>query len=164
MKILAVVFGAILITSSSVFAVEYQVNVMQKGGNLYWAATEKMVIQTEYCFESADPAVLLLRMDGDRGEITFTESGRKCDVKMIYGQTQLEAGKYAIKVSRDDDNWYGIVGKNMALNTNGCLSLVDDMQASLQMNADGTGTLSIPDADEECAVEGVYSKAELQQK
>ena len=159
--IMAVVLLAFLMTSSSVFALEYQVNVVQKGGNLYWAATEKMYIQTEYCFESADPAVLLLRIDGDSGEITFTESGRKCDVKMIYGQAQLEAGKYSIKVSRDDDNWYGIVGKNMALNTSGCLSLVDDMQASLQMNADGTGILSIPDADEKCAVEGVYSKAQL---
>ena len=64
-------------------------------------------------------------------------------------------------MSRDDDNWYGIVGKNMAINTAGCLSLVDDMQANLQMNADGSGTLSIPDADEECTVEGVFSKAEL---
>ena len=73
-------------------------------------------IQTEYCFESADVAVVLLRMDGDSGGITFKKSGGKCDVKMIYGQTELEPGKYPIEVARDDDDWYGIVGKNMALN------------------------------------------------
>ena len=67
MKIMTVVILAILMTSSAVFAEEYKVKVVQKGGNLYWAATEKMVIQTEYCFEGADPAVLLLRMDGDSG-------------------------------------------------------------------------------------------------
>jgi len=164
MKNMAMVLFVLLMISSPAFAVEYEVNIVQKGGNLYWAETEQMYIQTAYCFESAEAAVALLRMDGDSGEITFKKSGGKCDVKMIYGQTELEPGKYPIRVTRDDDDWYGIVGKNMALNTNGCLTLVDNMQASLQMNEDGTATLSIPDADEECTVEGVYSKAQLQQK
>lgn len=164
MKNVAMALLVLLMISSPAFAVEYEVNVVQKGGNLYWAETEQMYIQTEYCFESAEAAVVLLRMDGDSGEITFKNSGGKCDVKMIYGQTELETGRYPIRVTREDDDWYGIVGKSMALNTNGCLTLVDNMQASLQMNEDGTAILSIPEADEECTVEGVYSKAQLQQK
>ncbi len=164
MKNMAVVLLVLLMVSSPAFAVEYEVKVVQKGGNLYWAETDQMYIQTEYCFASAEAAVVLLRMDGDSGEITFKKSGGKCAVTMIYGQTELEPGRYPIKVTREDDDWYAIVGKNMALNTNGCLTLVENMQASLQMNEDGTATLSIPDADEECAVEGVYSKAQLQQE
>jgi len=162
MKITVVVLLMVLLSVAPLFAIEYQVNVVRQGGNLYWAETENMFIQTEYCFESSDAATAMLRMDGDSGEVTFTDSGHKCTVKMIYGQTQLKAGKYSIKVSREDDNWYGIVAKKMALNTNGCLSLVDNMQANLQINEDGTGVLSLPEADEECIVDGVYSKAQLQ--
>ena len=162
MKITGVVLLAILMSGSPLFALEHQINVVRKGGNLYWAEVEKMYIQTKYCLEDSSTAAALLQMEGDSGEITFTASGLKCDVKMIYGQIQLDAGKYLIKVSREDDNWYGIVAKNMALKTNGCLSLVDDMQAHLQINEDGTGTLSLSEADEECMVEGVYSKGELQ--
>ncbi|MDX2480520.1 MAG: hypothetical protein QNK24_09305 [Desulfuromusa sp.] len=163
MKTMTVVLLAFLMITPYAFAVEYKVNVVQKGGNLYWAETEKMYIQTEYCFEGAETAVLLLRMTGDIGEeVTFTESGHKCDVKMLYGQTQLNAGEYALTVSREDDNWYVMDGKDVALNTNGCLSLVENMVARLQINEDGTGTLSLPDADEECTVEGIYSKAKLE--
>ncbi|MCK5681452.1 hypothetical protein KAI46_11650 [bacterium] len=161
MKITGMVFLVILISVTPLLAVEAQVNVVRQGGNLYWAETEQMYIQTEYCFEDSDTAAAVLRMDGDSGEITFTASGHKCAVKMIYGQTQLKAGKYSIKVSREDDNWYEIVAKKMALNTNGCLSLVENMQATLQINADGTGILSLPKADEECLVDGVYSQGQL---
>ncbi len=161
MKITAMVFLIILLSVVPLFAMEYQVNVVRQGGNLYWAETEKIFIQTEYCVESSDAATAMLRMDSDSGNITFLETGDKCAVKMIYGQTQLKPGKYSIKVSREDDNWYVIVAKNMALKTNGCLSLVDNIPASLQINEDGTRVLSLPEADEECSVDGVYSKAQL---
>ena len=164
MKITVVVLLSILIGGSPLFALEHQINVVRKGGNLYWAEVEKIYIQTEYCLESSSTATALLQMEGDSGEITFSASGLKCDVKIIYGHTQLDAGEYLIKVSREDDNWYGLVAKNMALKTNGCFSLVDDMQARLQINEDGTGTLFLSEADEECLVEGVYSKGELQKK
>ena len=164
MKITAMIFLMVLLSVAPLFAIEYQVNVVRQGENLYWAETEKMFIQTEYCFESSAAATAMLRMDGDRGEVTFTDSGHKCAVRMIYGRTQLKAGKYSIKVSREDDNWYGIVAKKMALNTNGCLSLVDNIQANLQINEDGTGILSLPEADEECTVDGVYSQAQLHQE
>ena len=162
MKITIMVFLVILLSGSSLFAAEYQVNVVRRGGNLYWAETEKMYIQTEYCFESSDSAVVTLRIDGDTSDITFAESGDKCDVKMLYGRTQLKAGKYSIKVSREDDNWYRIMTKSVALNTAGCLSLVDNMRADLQVKDDGTAILSLPEADEECTVTGIYSKAQLQ--
>ena len=162
MKILGMVFLVLMLSAAPLFAVEYQINVVRQGGNLYWAETEKMYIQTEYCVENSDSAAVTLRMDGDSGDITFKASGDKCAVKMIYGQTQLDAGQYLIKVSREDDNWYKIVTKQMALNTDGCLSLVDNMEASLQINEDGTGILSLPEADEQCAVKGVYSKGQLQ--
>jgi SHS2 domain-containing protein len=164
MKITLMFFLVILVNVTPLFAVEYQVNVVRQGGNLYWAEKENMFIQTEYCFESSDTATVMLRMDGDSGEITFKLSGHKCAVKMIYGQTQLKAGNYSIKVSREDDNWYRIVAKKIGLKTNGCLSLVDNMQANLQINEDGTGILSLPEADEECTVDGVYSQAQLQVK
>ncbi|RLB69787.1 MAG: hypothetical protein DRH07_09980 [Deltaproteobacteria bacterium] len=162
MKIAVMVFLAILLSTVPLFAVEYQIDVVRQGGNLYWAETEKMYIQTEYCVENSDSAAVTLQMDGDRGDMTFKESGGRCDVKMIYGQTQLEAGEYLIKVSREDDDWYKIVDKQMALNTDGCFSLVDNKEASLQINEDGTGTLSLHEADEKCAVKGVYSKGQLQ--
>lgn len=164
MKITIMVGFVILLSVVPLFAVEYQVNVVRQGGNLYWAEAEKMYIQTEYCFEGPDSAAAMLQMDGNVGDITFTESGYKCAVKMIYGRTQLKTGRYSIKVTRDDDNWYGIVAKKMALDTDGCLSLVENMQASLQMNEDGTGVLILPGADEKCTVDGVYSQAQLQQE
>ncbi len=162
MKIVVMVYLSILISTVPLFAAEYQVNVVRQGGNLYWAEAEKMYIQTEYCFEGSDAAVVMLRVDGDSEDITFVKSGDKCAVTMIYGQTQLKGGKYSLKVSWEDDNWYKIVDKNVALKTDGCLSLVDNMQANLLMNDAGTGTLSLPEADEECRVEAVYSKAQLQ--
>ncbi|MCK5825896.1 MAG: hypothetical protein KAG93_02580 [Desulfuromusa sp.] len=162
MKITVMVFLTVLLSVAPLFAIEYQVNVVRQGGNLYWAETEKMYIQTKYCFENFDTSAAILRMDGDSGEIAFAKSGHKCAVKMIYGRTELKAGKYSIKVSREDDNWYEIVAKKMALNTNGCLSLVENMQAILQINADGTGVLSLSEADEECQVDGVYSQGQLQ--
>ena len=163
MKITVMVFLIILLSVVPLFAIEYQANVVRQGGNLYWAETENMFIQTEYCDESTDAAAIVLQMDGDSGEVTFTESGHRCAVKKIYGKTKMKAGKYSIKVSWEDDNWYGIVAKKLALNTNGCLSLVENMQADLQINEDGTGILSLPEADEECTVVGVYSQAQLQQ-
>lgn len=38
-----------------------------------------------------------------------------------------------------------------------------NMQANLQINEDGTAILSLPEADEECTIKGVYSQAQLQQ-
>ncbi len=164
MKIAALVFLLILLSTSPLFAVEYRVNVVRQGGNLYWAEAEKMYIQTAYCSDGSDAGEAMLRINGDSRDITFPESGYKCDVKMIFGQTELKVGKYSIHVSREDDNWYKIVDKKMALKTDGCFSLVENMQAGLQINADGSGTLSMLEADEECAVEGVYSEAQLQLK
>ncbi|MDA3904345.1 MAG: hypothetical protein PF441_12965 [Desulfuromusa sp.] len=162
MKIVTAVLLMIPMLVSHAFALEYEINVARRGGNLYWAAAEKIYIQTEYCFEDAETAALLLRMDGDSGEITFNESGVKCDVKMVYGQTQLQAGEYRIKVNWEDDNWYRIEGQEVALNTNGCLSMVESMEGRLQINEEGPSILSLPDADEECTVDGVFSKAKIE--
>jgi len=161
MKVMGMVLLVVQLCVTPLFAMEYQVHVVRQGGNLYWAAAEKMYIQTEYCVEDSATADAVLRMEGDSGDITFTGSGNKCTVKMLYGRTRLKAGKYAIRVSREDDNWYGIVAKKIALKTDGCLSLVEDMQAILQIHDDGAGTLSLPEADEECTVSEVYSQAQL---
>ncbi len=162
MRIMTAVLLVIPMLVSHAFALEYEISVDRKGGNLYWAAAEKIYLQTEYCFEDVETATLLLRMDGDTGEVTFKESGHKCDVKMVYGETQLKAGEYRITVSWVDDNWYGITGQEVALNTSGCLSMVENMEGRLQINEEGPSILSLPDADEECTVDGVFSKAKIE--
>ncbi len=160
MKIFAVILCFMPMMLSYAFAEEYEVQVMRQGGNLFLVAEQDIYIQTEYCFEDVDNTTVLLRTGDNGGELIFSESGRKCDIKMIYGKTQLEAGEYSINVSRDDDNWYGIVGQAAALKTNGCLGQVTDVAATLTMNAEGTGTLAVD--DEECTVEKVYSETEIQ--
>lgn len=151
----------LLIFSSTVWAEEFELDVVRQGANIFAVTAEDLFIQTEYCFESVTSARAVLRFAETESMLIFTDQKSQCDVRMVYGRSQLEPGDYKVSVTRDDENWYGIVGDEAALKTNGCLSLVEDAEAKLIINADGTGTLSIPSADEECQVEGVYSKAEL---
>jgi len=81
---------------------------------------------------------------------------------MVYGRTTIEPGEYNFIVSRDDEGWYGIDGQDSAFKTSGCYSLVEYVAATATIEEGGKGRLAIPSEDEECRIEGVYSKTELE--
>lgn len=158
-RILLLLMVVLLFLVPGVWAEEIELKIIKMGANLYEVPADDLFIQTEYCFEDAATAVLLL--DETANKLIFAETNQQCDIRMVYGRSKIEAGEYQLKVTRDDDNWYRLVDQDVALKTAGCLSLVDNIEAQLTMNDDGTGTLSIPGVDETCQVEGVYAKAEL---
>ena len=158
---LLIIMTCLLLFVTGVWAEEVELKVVRVGANLYQVPAEDLFIQTEYCFEDATnkAVVLLLGEAGDR--LLFNGPKNGCDIKMVYGRSKVDAGNYQLKVTKVDDDWYGLVDQDVALKTNGCLSQVENVAAEMVINEDGTGTLSIPEADENCQVEGVYSKAEL---
>ena len=141
------------------YAKDYEIVISRVGGNLYWVQAEDLYIQTEYCFEYSESDKATLRMDGETGELVFSEKN-KCDVKGLYRKNQLGAGTYPVTVSREDDNWYVFAGRLVALNTEGCLSLVENAAAELKIDEIGNGTLTLE--GEECTVKGIYSKVQIQ--
>lgn len=155
------ILSGVLLSFTLVGAEEFELNVVRAGANLYEVPAEDLYVQTEYCFEVEEKASVLLRLEDAEKSMTFSDSGARCDVILVYGRTTLEAGNYNLTVTRVDDNWYGLDGEDAALKTSGCLSLVEQADAKLEMKDDGTGVLRIPSVDEECQVEGVYTKAEL---
>jgi hypothetical protein len=148
----------ILVPSLS-FADNYEVSVTRKGSNLYKVDSKNIFIHTRYCYEYVYYQTSLLKMSSYSGEIIFKNSGKKCDVKEVYGPSGQGAGKYAVSVNREDDDWYEVWGQGVYIKTNACLSLAIGEEAVLALNAGGYGTLYI--GDDECMVEGVYSKMRL---
>jgi hypothetical protein len=98
-------------------------------------------------------------MRGYTGEIIFTDSGGKCDVKAVYGSNNQKPGKYSVTINREDDDWYEIWGQGIYIKTSSCLSLALGEDAILSISAGGYGTLFV--GHDKCMVEGVYSKIKL---
>lgn len=162
MRILPVCLALLLLAANGAAALEYTLEVNRVGGNLYHAPAEDLYLETQYCFASADPARVGLEVaDGTRGTLTFSASGEQCQVSGFYGPTDLEPGEYTLSVTRADDNWYAIDGQDAVLLTAGCLSLVDSTPGNLQVSEDGSKTLSLPEAGEECSVTGIYTTIEV---
>jgi hypothetical protein len=149
---------ALLVPSFS-FADNYEVSVTRKGSNLYKVDGKNIFIHTRYCYEYVYYESSFLKMSGYSGEIIFTNSGGKCDVKAVYGSSEQEAGEYAVTVNREDDDWYEVWGQGVYIKTSGCLSLALGEKAVLSVSAGGYGTLCV--GDDECMVEGVYSKMRI---
>jgi hypothetical protein len=85
----------------------------------------------------------LLRMSGYSGEIIFLDSGKKCDVKAVYCSVNVPAGRYAVTVNRQDDDWYEIYGQDIYIKTISCISLALMQEAVLDIAVGGYGTLII---------------------
>jgi len=145
--------------SFGVNADNYEVSVTRKGSNLYKVDGKDILIQTRYCYEYVYYEESFLKMNGYSGEIIFTDSGSRCDVKGVYGSSEKEAGKYSVTISQEADDWYEVWGEGLYIKTSSCLSLALVEDAILALSSGGYGTLHIE--DEECMVEGVYSKRSL---
>ena len=146
-------------TSFGAIADNYEINVTRKGSNLYKVTGENIFIHTRYCYEYVYYEESFLRMNGYSGEIIFTNSGDKCNVKAVYGPSEQEAGNYSVTINREDDDWYEIWGEGIYIKTSACLSLALAEDAVLVLSAEGYGTLYVE--DDECAVEGIYSRIRL---
>ncbi|MEE4253566.1 MAG: hypothetical protein V2I50_05930 [Desulfuromusa sp.] len=162
MKIRLMMLGLLLLLPLASAAQEIEAKVVRYGANLYEIVGRDLFIATEYCFEGAEQADILLKLDESGNQMQFKKSGNSCDIQMVYGRSQLDPGEYNFAVSRDDEGWYGIDGQDAAFKTTGCYSFAENVAAKIIMEEGGKGSLVIPSEDEECRIEGVYGKTELQ--
>lgn len=157
-----IVFAAILLfLSNEAMAANYDIFVTRKGPNLYKVEGKEMYVHTRYCYEYVYSEESMLRMSGSSGKIIFLDQGKSCDVEAVFGESDASPGKYEVTVSREDDDWYEIFGTDTFIKTSMCLSLALGESAILKLNAGGYGTLFFIDSDDQCSVEGVYSKLRL---
>lgn len=153
------IMAVLMFMSSSVNAGLYELNVTRKDQNIYQVLGNKTIIQTRYCYEYSYSADAILDTSVGHGQLIFKESGNKCDIKAIFKEADLKQGTYEVVISRDDDNWYSIMGSDNYIKTSLCLSLALGEQAYLSVKAGGYGDISIN--QDECMVEGIYSKVSL---
>ena len=155
------VLALLMLVSSMAAAGDYDLSVTRKGSNLYKVDGKDVYIHTRYCYEYVYSEDSLLRMSGTSGEIVFIDQGESCDVKAVYGDSGASPGKYKVSVSRADDDWYEVFGTDTFIKTSACLSLSLGEEAILNLSGPGYGSLYFIDDDEDCMVEGVYSKLRL---
>lgn len=154
--------GMVLAALSGVStAGDYDLSVTRKGRNLYKVDGKDVYIRTRYCYEYVYSADSILRMSGASGEIAFIDEEETCDVKAVYGSADMSPGKYSVTVSREDDDWYEVFGTGTYIKTSTCLSLALGEDAMLKVSAGGFGTLYFLDSDDDCMVEGIYTKLRL---
>ena len=151
----------LLIMAGTAGAEDYDLSVTRKGSNLYKVDGKDIYIHTRYCYEYVYSEDSLLRMSGTSGKIVFIDEGESCDVKAVYGDSNLTAGKYKISVSREDDDWYEVFGTDTFIKTSMCLNLALGDDAILKVSAGGYGTLYFIDDEDDCSVEGVYTQLRL---
>jgi len=143
-----------------VLAENYAVSLTRKGSNVYKIDGDDLIIQTRYCYVYAYSEEAIFKTSGYGSELIFLDSKDKCDVKAVFGASKQNPGKYAVTVSRDDDDWYEVFGSNSYLKTSSCLSLALGEEAYLTISASGFGQLRFQDGND-CMVEGVYTKLRL---
>lgn len=154
----AVLIVSVLL-SSRVFADVYELNVTREDQNIYKVLGSNTIIQTKYCYEYSYGEDAILDASGNHGQLIFKNSGNKCDIKAIYQESSLKPGTYKVFISREEDNWYSIMGSDTYIKTSICLSLALGEKAYLSVSGRGYGNLSIN--QDECMVEGIYSKVTL---
>lgn len=140
---------------------DYDLSVTRKGSNLYKADGKDVYVHTRYCYEYVYSEDSLLRMSGTSGKIVFIDKGSSCDVKAVFGESDVSPGKYKVTVSREDDDWYEVFGTDTFIKTSACLNLSLGNEAILKLSGAGYGSLYFIDDDDDCMVEGVYSKLRL---
>jgi hypothetical protein len=140
---------------------DYDVSVTRKGSNLYKVDGKDIYIHTRYCYEYVYGEDSLLRMSAASGKIVFIDEGSSCDVKAVFGESDASPGNYKVTVSREDDDWYEVFGTDTFIKTSACLNLSLGDEAILKLSGPGYGSLYFIDDDDDCMVEGVYSKLRL---
>ena len=158
--ILATLAALMTLQAGPVLAENYEVSLTRKGSNVYKIDGKDIIIQTRYCYVYAYSEEAIFKASGYGGELIFFDSKDKCDVKAVFGLSKQKPGKYVVTVSREDDDWYEVLGTNSYIKTSTCLSLALGEEAYLTMSASGFGQLRFEDGDD-CMVEGVYTKLRL---
>jgi hypothetical protein len=113
------------------WAGNYEVNVTRKASNIYRVDGKGVFIQTQYCYVYAYSEEAIFRSNWYGGELIFVDSRDKCDVKAVFGKANQAPGKYAVRVTRESDDWYEVFGANVYLQTSMCLSLALGQEAFL---------------------------------
>ena len=155
--LLATLAALMTLQAGPVLAENYEVSLTRKGSNVYKIDGKDIIIQTRYCYVYAYSEEAIFKASGYGGELIFFDSKDKCDVKAVFGLSKQKPGKYVVTVSREDDDWYEVLGTNSYIKTSTCLSLALGEEAYLTMSASGFGQLRFEDGDD-CMVEGVYTK------
>ena len=158
--LLAVLTALMCLQAAPALAENYEVNLTRKGRNVYKIDGKDIIIQTRYCYVYAYSEEAIFKASGYGGELIFFDSKDKCDVKAVFGLSKQKPGKYVVTVSREDDDWYEVLGTNSYIKTSTCLSLALGEEAYLTISASGFGQLRFEDGDD-CMVEGVYTKLRL---
>ena len=158
--ILATLAALMTLQAGPVLAESYEVSLTRKGSNVYKIDGKDVIIQTRYCYVYAYSEEAIFKASGYGGELIFFDSKDKCDVKAVFGLSKQKPGKYVVTVSREDDDWYEVLGTDSYIKTSTCLSLALGEEAYLTMSASGFGQLRFEDGDD-CMVEGVYTKLRL---
>ena len=158
--LLATLAALMTLQAGPVLAENYEVSLTRKGSNVYKIDGKDIIIQTRYCYVYAYSEEAIFKMFGYGGEVIFFDSKDKCDVKAVFGLSKQKAGKYVVTVSREDDDWYEVLGTDSYIKTSTCLSLALGEEAYLTISASGFGQLRFEDGDD-CMVEGVYTKLRL---
>lgn len=158
--LLATLAALMTLQAGPVLAENYEVSLTRKGSNVYKIDGKDVIIQTRYCYVYAYSEEAIFKASGYGGELIFFDSKDKCDVKAVFGLSKQKPGKYVVTVSREDDDWYEVLGTDSYIKTSTCLSLALGEEAYLTMSASGFGQLRFEDGDD-CMVEGVYTKLRL---
>ena len=158
--LLATLAALMTLQAGPVLAENYEVSLTRKGSNVYKIDGKDIIIQTRYCYVYAYSEEAIVKASGYGGELIFFDSKDKCNVKAVFGLAKQKPGKYVVSVSREDDDWYEVLGTDSYIKTSTCLSLALGEEAYLTMSASGFGQLRFEDGDD-CMVEGVYTKLQL---
>ena len=159
-NLLATLAALMTLQTGPVLAENYEVSLTRKGSNVYKIDGKDIIIQTRYCYVYAYSEEAIFKASGYGGELIFFDSKDKCAVKAVFGLSKQKPGKYVVTVSREDDDWYEVLGTDSYIKTSTCLSLALGEEAYLTMSASGFGQLRFEDGDD-CMVEGVYTKLRL---
>ena len=151
---------AIISCAGATFAENYEISVTRKDPNLYKIDTMDIYVQTKYCYEYVYYEDSILRMSDKVGEIIFLDANGSCDVAGVYGDAEVDSGRYDVTVTRKEDNWYEIFGIDMFIRTSICLELSIMNDATLSLSPGGIGTLYFS-GGRNCMVEGVYEQLSL---
>ena len=157
---ISLLVAALTVFSGRASAENYEVSLTRKGSNIYRVSGKDIIVQTRYCYVYAYSEDAILKSSGYGGEVIFLDSKDKCDVKAVFGASKQKPGKYAVTVTREDDDWFEVFGANSYIKTESCLSLALGEDAILTISAGNVGRLRFKDGND-CMVEAVYSKLRL---
>lgn len=165
--LLGILVLALALAPAMAYASDYEVTVSRQGSNLYSVNEQQVLIRTQNCYEYGYGTDAVLHVDGylgafgTVGSLIFTDDNTTCGVAGVYTPSYESAGEYSVSVSEEGDNWYGIEGTSLYIQTSLCVSYVYDENAVLKLNGFGSGTLYFLEDNSSCNVSGIYSVAQL---